>query len=111
MNFFKVCFIIIILWAMNLKYLCLANLPSLYHNKCSAQSDNDVQVLGRLIVKSPDAYGKRHGKAIVKQYLVENSESGVLPLDGHGKIKVPFYQQTLYCVHLLFLVQLFQLYF
>jgi hypothetical protein len=52
---------------MNLKYGWLANLPSSYQRRCSAQSPIDVSVLGRLIKKSPVPYGKSAGNERVKK--------------------------------------------
>ena len=45
-NFF---FLLIILRAINLNYRWLANLPSSYHSRCSAQSVMDTTVLGLFI--------------------------------------------------------------
>ena len=78
-----------ILCTMNLKYWCLANRPSLYQRRYSAQFAIDSHVLSLLMWLSPFSYGKRQGNARVEKCFVVNSDKG--PFVWFGQETVTYF--------------------
>ena len=77
-------FLKILLWTTNFHTLCLANYPSWYHGKYSAQSWSEGHVTGRFMWKSPFPYGNKQGNAMVQKWGVVNSDAGLVSVVGHG---------------------------